>query len=455
MGSVIYDFLSESIFSHNESIKQGFRGESMKRLEKELADYRQFCIDRFSDIMVEITSNESVLKTFSSIDFVSKRFLTQTALYLEQVVLTDPLFKLTENKDSQVIAQYLGFRKSQLTKDDLARTCRYLKDIVPLVAGNFAKLFPLSYYFERPAIPIYQADHYFNGSFPPGVLEFFLKRAEVRPMEKLSSEGWAVIESASRESLQPCRAISVKLNGDDWRRGMVYFLFESQVVSTDEAARTAEIVQYLPTRPPDRGTFDTWVQQSILSVSKNYFDNVFLEARISSDLNCTYLTNNQLTADLIDLVLKPEESIQTYTTNQVINIDLPFLDKIDLDKLMDVRSNEGDVFGSFRLELEKGFRELRTLKDESQVKAKAENIFHELNDVQGQKIRRKVNHLVKQGAINGTIATAGLLASFSTGGLSLFATLIALAKGYKDYQEYNEKVAENPAYFLWKVKGKE
>lgn len=119
---------------------------------------------------------------------------------------------------------------------------------------------------------------------------------------------------------------------------------------------------------------------------------------------------------------------------------------------MQVRENDADVFASFRLELEKQFRELRSVTDPKILKQKAENIFHELNEVQVQKINRKLNHIHKQIFVNSAIAIGGLIGTIPTGGYSLAGTAIAMAKGYKDYNEYIEKVREHPAYFLWKVK---
>jgi hypothetical protein len=34
----------------------------------------------------------------------------------------------------------------------------------------------------------------------------------------------------------------------------------------------------------------------------------------------------------------------------------------------------------------------------------------------------------------------------------LLATAVAVGKGYKNYLEYVDKVKNNPAYLLWKVK---
>lgn len=448
MGSVIYNFFSESILSHKASIENRFKNESNERLEKELVDYRQFCVDNFSEIIGEIVDFRSALKTFTSIDFVPKGLLTQTALYLDQFILPDPLFKFTEKKGSQAISQYLGFQKSEFSKDDLAKSCQYLTDVLPMVVGDFVKFFPVSYFFERPNIPLYGPDYYFKEILPDPVLKFFQEHAVVRPMSRSERGGWIIRD----EVAAPCRAISVEMDGDDWHRGMVYFLVEQEIVEVNKAEGTLVYRNTLPETVPDKAEFDVWVEQSIRSVSKNYFDAVFLENQIAAEMSATYLTNNSFTGKLIDLSLNPKESISSFTANQVLNLELPFLEKIDIDKLMEVRKNEADVFTSFRLELEKGFRELRTIQDAGQLKAKAENIFHELNDVQGQKIKRKMDHLVRQVSINSALAVGGLAASVTTSGVSLLATLIALVRGFKDYGDYREKVTENPAYFLWKVK---
>ena len=121
---------------------------------------------------------------------------------------------------------------------------------------------------------------------------------------------------------------------------------------------------------------------------------------------------------------------------------------------MQIRELDADTFTNFRIELEKQFRELRTLSDENQIKLKSENIFHELYDVQGIKIRQKVDHLKKQIGINALLAIGGLMGEMSTGGASLLTTAIAAVKGYKEYVDFKTKVKENPAYLLWQVKKK-
>jgi len=67
------------------------------------------------------------------------------------------------------------------------------------------------------------------------------------------------------------------------------------------------------------------------------------------------------------------------------------------------------------------------------------------------KIKQKIKLFRKQMGVSATVALGGLAGSVSSGGYSLIAAAAALAKGYKDYLDYREKVIENPSFLLWKV----
>ncbi len=113
----------------------------------------------------------------------------------------------------------------------------------------------------------------------------------------------------------------------------------------------------------------------------------------------------------------------------MVNIDVPFLESIDIDKLMMIRELDADTFTNFRMELEKHFRELGLITDEKTLKAKSENIMHELEKVQVEKISQKLNHIKKQIGINSVLALGGLMGSFHATGISLAATAAAIGKG--------------------------
>jgi hypothetical protein len=450
MGSITYNFLADSILFHEESLKNNFKNETNERLEKELQEYRQFCISNYPYLIKEILDKKSSLKVFSSTEKTSISLLKQTALYIDQFILPDPLFKQTEtiSEISNVTAKYLGYNEISFDKNKLTNSCKYLKNITPMVTGNYVKIFPLSYHFERTEIPFYAPKDYFNDVLPPEVLNYFRENAIVSSLEKMPSGGWQIMEG----KLYPCRGIAIDFKNSNLYSGAIYHLFQTEVLDFNEETGVIKYRQTLPDTPPDNDHFLAWVHQSINSASGKYFEEVFLENMIAADLNSTYLCNNLFTADLVSKQFTLNDTIETYTANKILNMELPFLEEIDIDKLMNVRELDAEIFTNFRIELEKQFRELRTISDEKQLQLKTENILHELNEVQGQKIKQKITHINKQMGINSALALGGLSASFQTAGASLIATALALAKGYKDFKDYKEKVIENPAYLLWKIK---
>ena len=450
MGSITYNFLADSILLHASSIANNFENESVERLENELSDYREFCITNYDELINEIVNKKSSLKVFSSSEFTPINLLSQTALYIDQFILPDPIFKLTEQKSelSNTTSKYFGYNESVLKKEDILKACKFLQNVTPMIAGDYVKIFPLSFYFERPTIPFYHPKDYFNDVLPSEILKFFRENAEVSSLEKMKSGGWQVMKG----KLYPCRGIAVDFKNSNLYSGMIFHLVETKVLEVDETTGKVKFAQFLPPTPPTDEEFNAWVHQSINSASRKFFNEIFLENAISASLNSTYLCNNLFTSEFITKHFETQDSIQTYTATQVVNLELPFLDKIDIVKLMSIRQNEGDVFMNFRIELEKQFRELRTITDEKQLKLKSENIMHELNDVQGQKIKTKIEYLKSQLALNSLLGIGGLAATFQTAGTSLVATALALGKGYKDYKDYKEKVVENPAYLLWRIK---
>jgi len=454
MGSITYDFLAESLFLHKDSLDNGFKNETEGRIEKELHDYRNHCIENYNALIVEIGERDSFLKVFSSSEDTSINLLKQTALYIDQFIIPDPLFKLTDIQSdiANVTAKYLGYKNDgSINRESLKNAGIYLREIKPMVAGNYIKIFPLSYHFEAPKqIPFNLPENYYNEILPKEILDYFWQNVNVRSMEKMKSGGWQVIE----DKIYPCRSIVVDFKGTNFKTNMVYHLFEMEVLDFNEETGLATFRQTLPDTPPDNDYFNAWVTQSINSASKVYFDKVFKENFISSNLNSTYLCDNQFTSNLITQNFNVKKSIQSETANRLLNYDLPFLENIDVEKLMTIRELDSDVFTNFRIELEKHFREFRNLKDPDLINQKTENVFHELYDVQIQKIKQKIEYINKQVAVNSFVALGGLAGSFSTGGYSLLASALALGKGYKDYANYKEKVKENPSYLLWKIRKK-
>jgi hypothetical protein len=451
MSHIAYDFLADSLFLNQNAINSSFKQESADRIEKELLAYRAHILGNFEALKAEINQNKTSLSVFSSSDNTPINLLKQTALYLDQYIVADPLFRFTnlETKTEQAISTHLGFQP-KINIESLTQAARYLKEITPMVAGNFVKVFPVTYHFEPPKqLPMKVPINNNNDLLPKEIMAFFHEHCVVSPMEKIEGTGWAILDG---KELQPTRAINVEFNGDRFNQGMIYFLTEQKVLSFDENTGKAEIAQYMPPTVPNQELFDAWVLQSKNSAAKAYFDQAFGEVYLAGQLNSKFICETSFKNDLLTQNLDFTHDISTFTTTQLLNINLPFLDKIDTEKLMQVREGDAEIFTNFRFELEKQFREVRTITDPKDLKLKAENIFHELNEVQAHKISQKLGYIQKQMLLNTVLTIGGLVGSVTMGGISLAGLGLALSKGYKDYRDYVQTVKENPAFFLWKSK---
>ncbi len=452
MSHIAYNFLADSLFLNQNSINSEFKNESIGRIEKELIDYRSHILKNLSELKKEINQSQTSLSVFSSSEDTPIDLMKQTALYLDQYVIADPLFRFTnmESKLEQAMSSHLGFSSSGINRNSLTQAAIYLQNLTPMVAGKYVKTFPVAYHFEAPKeLPLKIPINNNNDLLPKDILDFFHSKCVVSPMEKLENEGWAILDG---KNLEPSRAINIEFIGDQFKNGLIYFLTERKVLSIDENTNIAQIAQYIPPTPPERELFDAWVLQSINSAAKAYFDHTFGEVYIAEQLNSRFICESPLKNELLTKNLDISEDISTFTANQILNIELPFIDKIDTTKLMQVREAEADIFTNFRLELEKHFREIRTISDPNEVKFRTENIFHELNQVQTQKINQKIKYIQKQMLLNTALAVGGLIGSVTFGGISLGGLAMALAKGFKDYKDYVQNVRENPAFFLWKTK---
>lgn len=449
MGSIAYDFLANSFFFSDSQLENGFSDVSNSKIEQELEAYRSYCIENFVDLSNDISSKTSSIKVFSNIDKVSVEFLTQTALYMEQFILSDPLFKFSykPSETSEVSARFLGFKNTVPDKESLTKILKFLKRISPFIANDYVKIIPFSLLFEgTDDIPFNIPVDYYEKILPVPILNYFKSNAIVSSMEKHKNGGWVL-----KDNLDPCRAISVSFKEQGDISSMIYFLQESYIESYDKETRKVKYRMTFTDSIPDRAHFHAWIKQSINSSAKAFFDKVCIENTIASKLNSTILYNNTFTTGLLEQQCGNNETIETFSANQLINLNLPFIENIDLNKLMSIRKYEENVFTNFRIELEKNFRELRLLSDPKDIELCSENIIHELGTVQLNKINNKFSHIQKHLGLNTVVLLGSLMGTSVTGGLSLLGILLAAAKGYKTYSEYMEKVKDNPSYLLWKV----
>jgi hypothetical protein len=448
MGSKVYDFLSESFLFDEPLIGEQFSGITDAEILRELGRYREFCLSSEPELEREASGNTSNLKLFAGVRRVDPRLLKQSALYVEQHILYDPLFELTEQSAprDRTFRSFLGGKESPFNRRRLLQVINYLKALTPMVVADYVKLLPTSYFFEPPEhLPFRHSETGFADVLPESLMKFFRDNAIV---------GSAKIEDGSMVvggKLELGRGIFVRFKDHGAEDARPYMLLEQHVQSVNQVERTVESTFIMPDKPPDQAVFDRWLFQSINQTAEHLYRRVLLENTFAARFGATYLSTSPFIFRLLEQIVPVEDDIQTNTANALMNVTLPFLEELDIETLMKVRQEEGEAFQSFRLELDKQLRDLRLVKDPAALKIKTENMMHELSEVQVHQISQKLAYLKKRFFAEATVAAVSLLGAIQSGGLSLPVALIAALQGYKSLAEYQRQKSENPAFFLWKV----
>ena len=448
MGSVTYDFLNSSLLFDVSLHEENFRSVAEQELRAELENYRQHVLSHFDQLAAEFDPQRTTLRVLSDRDDVSIKRLMQTALYLEQVILPDPIFPFTHRKSelSTSMGQFLGLPAGdEINRRSLAGAASRMKAMTPMIAADYVKFLPISYQSEPPdALPVTYSATGFADVLSADVGKKYLANVQVRSLSKKPT-GWIL-----DEELNIGRAIAIEFVGDDGNMH-IYNLAQQRVVKLNEQTRVAHFEISLPDEPPTKDHFDAWVSQSINQAAIAHFEQLRKGVSLASSIGASFLTRSEFCYSLLGSQPAAKD-IRSYTADRVLNMEVPFLEDVDMADLMSIRMNDGEEFALFRLELERKFMELRTESDPDQLQMKVENIVHELTEIETGVLDKKIKH-IRRGALgSAVVAMAGLAGSVATSGLSLVATVVALANGYSTYAEYREKVRSNPSYFLWKVK---
>jgi len=450
MGSPLYNFLTESFLLDSEHIEDGYDKFSDDELRQELDRYRDHAL---SEAPVPSDFEQLDLRVSAGTNTVSLDKLKQGALYVEQVVVDDPLFRLTHRQSeiARVSSQALGFEKDpdRVDRRRLVAAASYLKEITPMVASDYVVPIPVSVLFEPPAeIPLYAPADRNKSAVPEGIREWFWDRVQLSSLER-TEDGWIDVGEFNIG-----RGLRVSFEGAGRDGDFIYHLQEAEVVDYDDEEDVARFAMRIPDHPPQEKEFYAWVEQSVNGSAYELIKRFHTEAAFSYDLNSSYLSPNPFAFELLQQTIGEDSNIPTHTANSVLQFDLPLVNA-DAETLMKIRDKEGEAFQNFRLKLEELFRELREIDDPNEAEKRKENLAHEISEVQVRDVQQKVSSIKKKLPYEVAGIAISLASGIATGGLSTVAGLAALgaaAKAGLTAQNYRTEVAQHPAYFLWRVK---
>jgi hypothetical protein len=452
MSNTMFDFLAHSLLTDQTLLAINYEGESDQRLKHELESYRKHCIAELSRLTHEVKKSAGNLSCVGSREMASLDSLKRAALYVEQMVLPDPIFPFTvpESAISSTMSGYLGINSNsdRIDRVALAEAVRDVLSKRELVVGGYLKFFPVSLYAEPPAqIPIYYDANEYADIVPAPILQIFKEKSEIFTA-RATPEGLMVTDR-----LDPCRTIFIRFKGTRAGAGYVYNLMSQEVLSFDDETRIAQFQIHTPVSPPSQAHFDKWVRESLARSAGSHFRGLATEVSLAHGLGSVYACSSNFDSQLLrSSMVEIDKGIPENAIECVLKMKLPYMEKISSRDLMNLRNNDGEAFQTFRTDLEARFRELRYESDAAVVNKKIVDIEHEMSEVQIRAISNKITSVRRAALADFGLAFGGLAAAVATSGMSLIGTLSAALHGAKTYIDYRNGVKANPCYFLFEVK---
>lgn len=328
MSQISLRFLLDSVLLDTEAQESHFSGLTDAELLSILSGYREHVIKHLKELQGEISSSHDRLGAYFGVSLCSVpkiRQLLRASLYYDVVVIDDPLFPHGRPSPSAsgAYATFLGYKSGAVDRRAVARAASLVKTLQPLVASGLLKLVPASLPHEPPSeLTILYSPSLFAETVPEPLLDWFHDRADVSPMVRHDGGGW---EPRPAEKLEPCRGIFIRLRGFDEAR--VFHLmatdFQERVPGREDLFHMR---QSIPEQPPDRGTFQAWITQSLNQFSGNVYARVESDMTNAAATDTMMFTDSPLVSDLLELRIGEHGKIEDALASLAMRFELPFLD---------------------------------------------------------------------------------------------------------------------------------
>ena len=141
MANIAFDFLASSFLFDERYIDDEYRIVPEKELVLELNKYHDYIEHNFVQIVSEVQSGNEMNVSIEVIDDLpDEQFLKQLALYLDKVIISDPIFEIAlhENTSQMPIGELMHLdMEKNINRRKLAYVAKYMKWSTPLVARQF------------------------------------------------------------------------------------------------------------------------------------------------------------------------------------------------------------------------------------------------------------------------------------------------------------------------------
>jgi hypothetical protein len=159
------------------NIENSYQGWSDNKLQEALEEYRAFQLAQAPFERKQVSQNLTILVEGYRHFQPDEKLLKQCALYVENVIINDPLFELTYSRDEshRAMNAFVGLKGDGIERDSIATSARYMKNLSRGIQTNFIGFAPLSYLHEPPKeTPFYFSENLFADVLPHDLLSFWL-----------------------------------------------------------------------------------------------------------------------------------------------------------------------------------------------------------------------------------------------------------------------------------------
>lgn len=464
MSHINYDFLTESFLFREGYFKDNFKEYTDKELNAELERYREHVLSNIDRIRKEVTLDKRKINvTIEAFENrPSQDYLKQLVLYIDCVLIADPLFSLTEHKSksSEVMSEYMGMQKHpEVDRDELVKALRYMKDSTPFIVCDFVKFLPTSLIHEAPRdIPIRYDENGFRDSLPKDIMSMLKGAMDVRNVKQSDGHLFVTFE----EPLRKGTILYIGFPEIKYRSGEIvsYQKMELDGGINNDGRFKAKF--YIPDNITNY-EFSAWLEQSRNTAAKQLFDETVKEYAFACGFNSMYLTGSNLKAKILSSMW--DNSSHADIANLSMRLKLPIIERADLETILDIRSKYGESFNNFRVSLGSELIKLRTVDDMDKLKEQLKDISFQINEVNVNSIGQEMRKIVQSMGVDGCILTGSLLTSCIANNAGSVAgnamTMAGVASGAfvianKARGDLKNLLAirDKPEYFLWKLNKK-
>lgn len=444
-------FLLNSFLYSEECVDSEYTKYQDNQINSELQKYREYVLGNYTNIKNEIKHTHDKLnvsiETFNELPTVD--IYKQLVLYMDQVVIPDPLFELTEERNpfSDTVVQYMGLQNdSGVERQKLTDIISYIKCIAPLIESGFVVMLPVSLIHEAPKkIGIYYSPTSFSDVIPAPILDFYRSIAKVHNLEKCDTG----LRMDPNKPLALGTQIYVDFPDDIKSSGNIYQYMLQEVVEYDKMTGKALFRMHIP-ETISKEMFDIWVNQSINQAANNHFKEKYAEMVLAQSCGCMYLSRSTLTSKILQMAIE-KPSVDAKLTSMALQLDLPVIDQLPITDILEIRNNYGEAFHNFRNELNTKLIGLDSIDDTNAFRRQLDAISYELNNLQVKEVEKEYRKISRTLKFDALALTGSLIASFATGGITAVGAAGAFVKGVSDIGKYYTDVHEHNGLFLWKL----